>query len=82
MGLAARPLVAQMVVVVMVAKQESAAVVAKTNVAKMDVVGIQITAVGRDKIRTFLKRLDYFILIYLLLLANPYMLIKLHSRQK
>ena len=47
MGLAARPLVAQMVVVVMVAKQESAV----AAVAKMDVVGIQITAVGRDKIR-------------------------------
>ena len=36
-----------MVVAVMVVKQESVVLV----VAKMDVVGIQITAVGRDKIR-------------------------------
>tara|TARA_B100000963_G_C22203625_1_gene484257 strand:- start:254 stop:442 length:189 start_codon:yes stop_codon:yes gene_type:complete len=46
MRLAARPLVAQMVVVVMVAKQESAV----ASVAKMDVAGIQITAVSKDNI--------------------------------
>ncbi len=45
MRLAASTLVVQMDVVVMVVKQEIVA----ANVAKMDVVLIQITAVSRDK---------------------------------